>query len=268
MPRIEINLDEQTLERARRVAEVSHCSVEELVSRLLDLATPPPAGPDPLFGMMADEPGLVDQVLVMKNHMSLEGILAQELGQLPRLAESAGLEKPRFVIADKGILVNRAIVGVLRDMLTQCLRNSIDHGIEPGNERLKERKNTYGSIYLELERQGPNVLILYRDDGRGLNLGALAKKAQPSAAKPFATDLDIAMQIFESGVTSKDQVTMGSGRGVGMDIVRAAAINLGGHVAIQFLGETTPQSFRPFRLVIALPAPNFYIPDEQSSHAA
>lgn len=75
MPRIQLELNEETIVRAQRAAEDAHCSVEELFARLLEHVAIPAPGPDPLLGLMADEPGLIDQVLESAMKARAERIL-------------------------------------------------------------------------------------------------------------------------------------------------------------------------------------------------
>ncbi|MDQ3231388.1 MAG: ATP-binding protein, partial [Pseudobdellovibrionaceae bacterium] len=120
-----------------------------------------------------------------------------------------------------------------------CLRNSIDHGIEAPEDRLKAGKDEVGRINVVVEEEPENYLVRIHDDGAGLDLGrieALARK-RGILEKEVATDDEIAAFIFHSGLSTAEKVTDISGRGVGMDAVKALVEDHGGNVKIAFLGS-------------------------------
>ena len=117
--------------------------------------------------------------------------------------------------------------------LVHCLRNSVDHGVEPGDEREelgKPRKATLG-IHIssaQVSRTRSELIIEIYDDGRGLNEAKLRTKLGPQASRE-----EVMMSIFEDGFSTKEEVTTISGRGVGMSALRAEVQKLGGKVEVE-----------------------------------
>jgi two-component system chemotaxis sensor kinase CheA len=132
---------------------------------------------------------------------------------------------------DKGILDS------LAEPLMHLVRNAVDHGIEPADERLTAAKAARGTIYLNAYHQGTQVVIEVRDDGRGidpveLRASALEKGIITPAEAKRLTDQETLNLIFESGFSTASAVTEVSGRGIGMDVVRTVLDRLKGTVQI------------------------------------
>jgi two-component system, chemotaxis family, sensor kinase CheA len=150
---------------------------------------------------------------------------------------------------DKGILDG------LAEPLTHIVRNAVDHGIEPADERVKAGKPARGTVYLNAYHQGTQVVIEVRDDGRGIDLEQLRAQAvekgivRAEEAKRLG-EQDILNLIFEPGFSTASEVTEISGRGVGMDVVRTVVDRLKGtvHVSTQKNAGTTIQIRVPLTL--------------------
>lgn len=116
------------------------------------------------------------------------------------------------------------------------LRNAVDHGIESPQARLNAGKNRSGQITLEILREGSEVVINLTDDGRGINVDAVRRKAISQglidANDTSLSELDVMQYIFNAGLTTTKQVTQISGRGVGMDVVISEVRQLGGVVTV------------------------------------
>jgi two-component system chemotaxis sensor kinase CheA len=150
---------------------------------------------------------------------------------------------------DKGILDS------LAEPLMHLVRNAVDHGIDPVDERVAAGKPARGTVFLNAYHQGAQVVIEVRDDGRGMDttkLRALAvEKAilnQDEAAR--LSEQEALNLIFEPGFSTASAVTEVSGRGVGMDVVRSAMGKLKGtvHVSTQLGKGTTIQLHAPLTL--------------------
>ncbi|MCB0408290.1 MAG: PAS domain-containing protein [Bdellovibrionales bacterium] len=123
--------------------------------------------------------------------------------------------------------------------LVHAFRNAVDHGLESPDERQAEGKRREGQIevhskYIQKGNQ-PWIEIRIRDDGRGISAETIRKKLAGSKNnKDFsqASDHEVIQQIFNPGFTSRDEVTEFSGRGVGMDAIRAEVLKLGGHIEV------------------------------------
>lgn len=136
--------------------------------------------------------------------------------------------------------VDKNIIDQIADPLMHIIRNSIDHGIEQSSERTIAGKNSKGKIILEARNAGGDVLIIVKDDGRGLNRDKILQKAREHGLTDKddkdLTDKEIYSFLFLPGFSTNDNVTEYSGRGVGMDVVAKNIQNVGGNVSI----DSTP----------------------------
>ncbi len=198
----------------------------------------------------------VGSTLNMIGTQPLGEILSGTLESLPSLAQELGKETPVVAIEDRGIVVRTQAGGLLKNLFTHLLRNSVDHGIECAADRLAAGKPAAGRINLSLSVDDGKLWIHLRDDGRGLAIAKIRSRATEQnlitrGAK--STDDEVAQLIFRSGFSTAEQVTEVSGRGVGMDAVRGFLEKEGGSIAIRFLDEREGADFRTFETVIALP---------------
>ena len=143
-------------------------------------------------------------------------------------------KKVELVTQGEATELDKSLVEKITDPLTHLVRNSCDHGIETGAERVAKGKPEHGTITLVASHQGGSIVIEVRDDGRGLNRDKLIKKAREKGidAPDSMTDVDAWNLIFAPGFSTADQVTDVSGRGVGMDVVKKNITSLGGTVEI------------------------------------
>ena len=122
------------------------------------------------------------------------------------------------------------------DPLMHIVRNAIDHGIEAAEERKKAGKRETGTIILKAFQRGNHVVIEARDDGAGIDIEKVKKKAEekgiltPAAGLNYREILDL---IFMPGFSTKATVSEMSGRGVGMDVVKERLATLGGFVDVE-----------------------------------
>ncbi|WP_414731946.1 chemotaxis protein CheW [Acetobacterium carbinolicum] len=132
--------------------------------------------------------------------------------------------------------VDKNIIEHISDPLMHIIRNAIDHGIEPEEERLVKGKEKAGHITLEAKNVGSDVLIVIKDDGRGLNKERILEKARQNEllTKPEAemSDREIFKLILLPGFSTKENITEFSGRGVGMDVVTKNLEAVGGAVLV------------------------------------
>lgn len=132
--------------------------------------------------------------------------------------------------------VDKNIIEHISDPLMHLVRNSIDHGIEPAKERIEKGKDRSGCVTLEAKNSGSDVLIIVRDDGKGLDKNKILQKASENGLlykKPEdMTDKEIFNLIFLPGFSTKDNVSEFSGRGVGMDVVCRNIEEIGGTLSV------------------------------------
>jgi len=132
--------------------------------------------------------------------------------------------------------LDKTVIDKLSDPLVHLIRNSIDHGIEPPEERIARGKSAQGTILLAAQHSGAYVLITVSDDGAGLDTEALRRKAVEKGIIPadaVLSDQEIYQLIFAPGFSTAAKVTSVSGRGVGMDVVKSSIDSLGGSVEIE-----------------------------------
>ncbi len=133
--------------------------------------------------------------------------------------------------------LDKGILDALSEPLTHLVRNAVDHGIEPAEERVSLGKPARGTVSLNAYHQATQVVIEIRDDGRGIDLELIRKHAirngmikEEDAAR--MGDQDVMNLIFEPGFSTASEVTEVSGRGVGMDVVRTVLDRLKGSVFV------------------------------------
>ncbi|MBI2690177.1 MAG: chemotaxis protein CheA [Acidobacteria bacterium] len=132
--------------------------------------------------------------------------------------------------------LDRTIVEQLADPLMHMVRNAVDHGLEPPEDRVKAGKPMDGKIRLSATHQSGHVVIEVSDDGRGLDQDRILRKAvQRGLVKEGAqlSPAEILDLIFEPGFSTSEQVTAISGRGVGMDVVKREIERLRGRVEVR-----------------------------------
>ncbi|HET8977529.1 MAG TPA: chemotaxis protein CheA [Solirubrobacteraceae bacterium] len=153
--------------------------------------------------------------------------------------------------------LDRTVVDALGDPLVHLVRNSLDHGLEPVPERVAAGKPAVGTLEISARHAGGSVVIEVRDDGRGINPEAVARKALSSGLIDAQAAADITMKaaielLFAPGFSTAEATSDISGRGVGMDAVRAKIRELGGEVLLDSVqGQgTTAQIRLPLTLAI------------------
>lgn len=133
--------------------------------------------------------------------------------------------------------MDRTILERITSPLEHMLRNAVDHGIESPEDRLAAGKSRTGHVQLEVMREGSEVVIHLTDDGNGINVEAVRKKAISQGLidvnDDSLSDVDVMQYIFNAGLTTTQKITQISGRGVGMDVVRSEIRQLGGVVSVE-----------------------------------
>src|SRR5882724_11813876 len=130
------------------------------------------------------------------------------------------------------------VLGALRDALLHVVRNAVAHGIESPQERSAAKKPVQGRVELRVEQRGTRVAFICRDDGRGIDVGAVRRVAISrglvSAPDAPSLGLEEAVKILmQGGFTTTGAVDEVSGRGIGLDVVRETATRLKGNVAVR-----------------------------------
>ncbi len=149
---------------------------------------------------------------------------------------SAKEQKPvQLVTTGEDTELDRRVVEELNDPLLHMIRNSVDHGVEPPDERLAAGKPATATLCLRAYHQAGNIVIEIEDDGAGLNKDRiLAKAIECGLTTPDAalTDAEVFDFVFAPGLSTAETVTDVSGRGVGLDVARRGIERLRGCVNI------------------------------------
>ena len=195
----------------------------------------------------ADVPGLAQamQNLTRTSH-ALQSMVMQ-VRMIP--VEAVFLRFPRLVrdlstklgkqvdlnLVGKDTELDRTVVDALGDPLVHLVRNALDHGLEAPDEREAAGKPATGTLTISAQHAGGNVIITVADDGRGIDPRRVAARPPSAGSSPAdavdAIDMPRAVELlFSAGFSTAEITSDISGRGVGMDAVRAAIRGLGGEV--------------------------------------
>jgi HPt (histidine-containing phosphotransfer) domain-containing protein len=172
--------------------------------------------------------------------------------EVDRLSEQMGRVPCRFEIAeDQVIRLSKEIKVVLIGILGHLIRNSLDHGMEDAAERMRIGKDPVGKLHFRiLENSGSKLSFQFWDDGRGLHLASIQNKAGQLELGAMSEEKALEL-IFRNQFSSKDNVSLISGRGLGLAAVREQAESTGGH-AVAFLRTDPPCSSKTLVFQIEL----------------
>ncbi|EPK1294629.1 Hpt domain-containing protein [Pseudomonas aeruginosa] len=158
----------------------------------------------------------------------LRRIVRQVAGELGKQVE--------FVVGNADGEMDRTVLERIVAPLEHMLRNAVDHGIESGETRRAAGKPEHGTIRLNIGREGGDILLTLSDDGAGIRLDAVRRKAIERGLMSADSDLsdhEVLQFVLESGFSTAEKVTQISGRGVGLDVANSEVKQLGGSVSIQ-----------------------------------
>jgi len=179
--------------------------------------------------------------------------LRRVVGKFPRMVRDLSREldkRVEFTIEGEDVELDRTILTEISDPLLHLLRNAVDHGIEPPEDRERAGKPPVGQLELRARRERDHVVVEVADDGAGLDPEAIREQAIEQGIRSpeelEATD-DSAVYdlVFHPGFSTAEEVTDTSGRGVGMDVVSETVTRLDGSVDVRSTpGEGTTVSLR------------------------
>ncbi|MFP4694989.1 chemotaxis protein CheA [Thiohalospira sp.] len=177
------------------------------------------------------------QQSVMKTRMQP---VKKVFGRFPRVIRdlSRSLEKEvNLEMEGEETDLDKNLVEALSDPLVHLVRNSVDHGIEPPDEREKNGKPRTGTVKLSAQQEGDHILLAISDDGAGMDADKLRRKAvekgvMDTEAANRLDDKEAYNLIFHPGFSTKTEISDVSGRGVGMDVVKTKIAQLNGSVDI------------------------------------
>lgn len=175
---------------------------------------------------------------IVQTRMQPIGTLFDRCERLTRdLARQLGKEV-EIDVQGRDLELDRSVLEAFSDPLTHLVRNALDHGLEPSEERQLGGKARTGHLKLSARQQGAEIILSLEDDGRGIDAAVIREKAVEKGmiTAEQASLLNrraLLALIFESGFSTRNEVTNLSGRGVGLDVVRTNLQSLGGIVEVQ-----------------------------------
>jgi two-component system chemotaxis sensor kinase CheA len=194
---------------------------------------------------------------VMKTRMQPIGNIWSKFPRIVRDLATACSKQVRIEMEGKETDLDKTIIEAIKDPLTHVVRNSVDHGIESPDERLRKGKPSEGRIRLRAFHEGGQINIEISDDGAGIDPAKVRSKALQrgliTAEQAGAmSDHEATRLVFLPGFSTAEKVTNVSGRGVGMDVVKTNIEKIGGQVDIQStIGEGTTLKIKiPLTLAI------------------
>ncbi len=174
---------------------------------------------------------------VMQTRMQPVGNVFNKFPRIVRDMSKKVNKKIKLIIEGDEVELDRSIIEVISDPLTHLIRNSVDHGIEPPEERVTAGKEAEGTIWLRAYQEGGQVNIEIQDDGKGIDPEVIRAKAtekrliKPEEAKNMSNK-ELVNLIFLPGFSTAEKISDISGRGVGMDVVKTNFEKFGGVVEV------------------------------------
>lgn len=163
---------------------------------------------------------------------------AEACEALPRvvrdLAPTSGKEV-RLEIAGADVEADRAVLDGLREAIVHMVRNAVDHGIEAPSARANAGKARQGVVSVSAALLGDRIIVKVADDGAGLDVQAIRSRFEQRGIPLPGDERELGRLLFRTGLSTREQVTMISGRGVGLDIVRTAVERIRGSVRVEWI---------------------------------
>ncbi|GAB7548782.1 hybrid sensor histidine kinase/response regulator [Cupriavidus sp. 8B] len=187
---------------------------------------------------------------LMQARMVQFDALAERLYRVARQAASETGKEVRLLIKGGTVEVDRSVLDRMAGPIEHLIRNAVVHGIESADVRRAAGKPATGALTLEVQQEGNEVVLHFVDDGGGLDLARIRARAierELLAPDDDAGDARLTEMIFAPGFSTADTVSELAGRGVGMDVVRAETVALGGRIAL------ATQSGQGTRFTVHLP---------------
>jgi chemosensory pili system protein ChpA (sensor histidine kinase/response regulator) len=188
--------------------------------------------------------------LLRTRMVEFEAISDRLYGVVRQASKDAG-KVVKLDIVGGSIEMDRGVLDRMTPAFEHMLRNAVAHGIESSEERLHRGKSASGTITIQVHQESNDVSVAFSDDGGGLHLDKIRAKAKANGVigkNDVISDTDAANLIFMPGFSTADQITELSGRGVGMDVVRAEVSAVGGRIET----STVPAQGTTFKLVLPL----------------
>lgn len=174
---------------------------------------------------------------IMRTRMQKLGLVFGKIPRIVRDCERSTGKKINLTITGEDLDLDKKIIDTITDPIMHMIRNSIDHGIEAAEDRIKKGKPKEGFLEISAQLKGGNIILKIKDDGKGFDTGRIKNKAIKIGliTNEAAENMDkeeILNLIFKPGFSTSENVTTTSGRGVGMDVVQSNIHKAGGSIEI------------------------------------
>ena len=181
-------------------------------------------------------------------------------GRYPKLVRDISKKlgkKIKYIEKGGDTKLDKMVIEKLADPLVHIIRNSLDHGIETPQERLAKQKPEEGTLEISATSQGDKVFIVIKDDGRGIDVDkvvnkALEKRLISSDVLDKMSEEEKLKLVFLPGLSTKEEITELSGRGVGTDAVKKTIEELGGKIYIKSIKDVGTEIKLELPLSVAL----------------
>jgi len=214
---------------------------------------------DPVRGKLADALGFQSRVLneLQKSVMKIRMVPVEQLfRRFPRIVRDVARLRSKDIsleLSGQATDLDKSILDALGDPMAHLVRNAADHGIEAPAERRAAGKSPRGTIRLNAYHDGDQVVIEVSDDGKGLDRDKIVRRAVErgivtAEAAALLNEHESLQLIFAPGLSTADEITEISGRGVGLDVVKSSLESLKGTVEL----ESVPGRGATFRLLVPL----------------
>ncbi|SOZ37214.1 Hpt domain-containing protein [Cupriavidus neocaledonicus] len=172
---------------------------------------------------------------LMQARMVQFDALAERLYRVARQAAAETGKEVRLLIKGGTVEIDRSVLDRMAGPIEHLIRNAVAHGIEPAAQRRAAGKPATGALTLEVQQEGNEVVLHFIDDGGGLDLARIRARAVERrllAPDDDASEARLTEMIFTPGFSTAEAVSELAGRGVGMDVVRAETVALGGRITL------------------------------------
>lgn len=162
---------------------------------------------------------------------------AEAVSGLNRMVRDIGAASGRQVVlqlAGTEVEADRAVLDALREALMHLVRNAVDHGIEPAEERARIGKPREGTVRVAARMMGAGIRVTVSDDGRGLDTDAVRERLAARGLEIPESEQELAEVLFQGGFSTRTEASEISGRGVGLDVVRSSVERIRGSVRVRW----------------------------------
>ncbi|TCL08242.1 two-component system chemotaxis sensor kinase CheA [Shimia isoporae] len=187
------------------------------------------------IGQLKTLSGVLQESVMAIRAQPVRGLF-QRMSRIVRESSRTAGKDARMLVIGDSTEVDKTVTERLVEPLTHMIRNSVDHGLETAEDRVKAGKPAQGTIKLEAAHRSGRVVISLSDDGAGINREKVRRIAEERGLvrpEDDLTDSDVDNLLFRPGFSTADAVSELSGRGVGLDVVRSEIQALGGRINLQ-----------------------------------